>query len=194
LEQLAEESAEVPAIFTVILQVILVLGLIGVIVAIFYLATRGRRKRRALLEEEVIETRETVLSADLLRDQLQDLLNSLRRPRAPPIFLDLSSADDPRRVIRELYQRVLQRAIDLSLPRRRGQTPETYRGTLSDLCPGEDGDLETLTDAYVVARYGTKPPEQEQVQSAQQAFQRVHSAMRRPDGLGPLPRGDGEAG
>jgi hypothetical protein len=39
--------------------------------------------------------------------------------------------------------------------------------------------VEELTRVYAVARYGTVPPTEAQVQSAREAFTRIESALRR---------------
>jgi hypothetical protein len=182
MEELAQETAEVPPIFGVILQVILVLGALGVIGLLFYLAARSREGRATDIDE-VVETRETVLSADLLQEQLRGLWNALRRRRGQPFFVDLGLADDPRRTVREMYQRVLALAINRDRPRQKQQTPKTYGPTLASLCPEERTSVEELTGVYAAARYGTAPPTDAEVRSAREAFGRIQSALRRYDEL-----------
>jgi len=180
MEELAQETAEVPPIFGVILQVILALGALGVIALLFYLAARSREGRGPELDE-VQETRETVLSAGLLREQLRGLWDALRRRRRPPLFVDLGLADDPRRAVRQMYQRVLALAMDRDRPRQRQQTPRTYSPTLASLCPEERASVEELTRVYAVARYGTAPPTDAELGTAQEAFERIQSALRTYD-------------
>jgi hypothetical protein len=182
LGDVAQQSAAIPPIFTTILQVVLVLGVIGIIGLLFYLAARSR-ERHAKESDEVIETRETVLSAELLKEQLRGLWDALRRNRRQSFFVDLGSADDPRRAIREMYQRVMGLAIKRDLPRQKEQTPAAYSPTLASLCPEERASVDELTEAYAVARYGTVPPTETQVQAARQAFARIESALHRYDEL-----------
>jgi hypothetical protein len=177
IEQLAREPRHIPPIFGQILQGILVLA-IGVLIVWLFVTAVRRRKRGTLAEDQVIETRETILSPDLVRSQLRALFNGLRRRGAPSPFVEPGALGDPRRVIRELYQGLLARGVELDVPRTRGQTPHTYQGTLLHLCQDEWGDLETLTRAYEAARYGTRPPTQEQVHAAQAAFTRIDAALQ----------------
>jgi hypothetical protein len=186
MEELAtREAIQIPPIFNRILQVLLILGLVALVAFIFFAAIRRRKEKVQVEDTEIVETRETILSTDLLRGQLFDLFDSLRRKRPPPLFLEPGLAGDPRRVVRELYQRVLAQAIELDLPRRRGQTPNAYQHTLNRICSEERSSLETLTLVYMVARYGVVPPTHEQVLAAQDAFARIDAAlqakMKRPD-------------
>jgi hypothetical protein len=178
LGDVAQQAAEIPPIFSTILQVILVLGVVGIIGLLFYLAARSR-EGHAKESDEIIETRETVLSADLLREQLRGLWDALRRVGREPFFVDLGTEGDPRRAVREMYQRVMGLAIRRDLPRQKQQTPATYSPTLASLCPEERASVEELTRVYAVARYGTVPPTEAQVQSAREAFTRIESALRR---------------
>ena len=131
-----------------------------------------------LQEDDVLETRETVLSADLLRSQIAGLLGSLRRKRPVPPFLDPGPEGDRRRVIRELYQKILAAAITLEVPRPKGQTPTTYQQSLRYLCPQEQASIEALTLAYIEARYADLPPSMEEVQAAQAAYLRIDSVLQ----------------
>ena len=177
VERLARDPIEIPPILGQIVQVVLLLGLVALIAWIFVIAVQ-RRKGGRLVDDQVIETRETILSLDLVRSQLQDLLGGLRRFKPPPVFVEPGAPEDPRRAIRELYQKLLARGIALDMPRSRGQTPKTYQETIGYLCSKEQGDLEALTFAYEGARYGLVPPTREQVQAAQEAFARIERALQ----------------
>jgi len=172
IEDLAKQASGIPPAFTVILQIILIAGAVGIIALFFYLAFRRREKRALALEDDVLETRETILSLDLLQEQLKGLFDGLRRRRAS-IFADLGALDDPRVAIRQMYQKLLAHAIELKRPRSKQQTPDTYRPALSSLHPGREAAIETLTRLYALARYGRTPPTQEQLAEARNAFASV---------------------
>lgn len=184
VERMARDPIEIPPILSQIVQAVLILGLVALIAWVFWVAVQ-RRKRGRLVNDEVIETRETILSLDLVRSQLQGLLDGLRRSKPPPTFVEPGAPGDTRRAIRELYQRLLARGIALDLPRSRSQTPKAYQQTLGYLCAQEQDPLETLTLAYETARYGLLPPTGEQVQAAREAFARIDAALQaaRPQGL-----------
>jgi len=178
MAQAGQKLLHIPPIVGHIVQVLLIAGAIALVAWIFYRATQRRGGGVPVQENDVLETRETILSADLLRSQIADLLGSLRRKRPVPPFLDPGPAGDRRRIVRELYQGVLARAIALDAPRPKGQTPTTYQRMLQYLCPNEQASLEALTRAYTVARYGDLPPTMEQVQAAQDAYVRIDAVLQ----------------
>lgn len=169
IEDLVEQAAEIPPVFSIILQIILIAGAVGVIALLFYLAFRRRERRALVLGDDVLETRENVLSLDLLQEQLKGLFDGLRRRRAS-MFADLGEPNDPRVAIREMYQKILAHAIVRKRPRGKQQTPHTYRPALSSLHPGRTAAIETLTRLYALARYGREPPTAEQLAEARDAF------------------------
>ena len=122
-------------------------------------------------------------SMDLLQQQMQGLLDGLRRRRRS-FFVDLGVGEERRRVVRELYQRLLRYGIRLAAPRLKFQTPSSYRPTLAGLCPEERASVDALTAVYVIARYGTDPPTVDQVKTAQEAYRRIEEALRRTYELG----------
>jgi hypothetical protein len=181
LDQLVRDPLQIPPIFGHIVRITLIVSAVALLVWFFIRAVR-RRVDAEERQDEVLENRESILSVDLLRSQLDGLLNGLRRRRAPPLFVDLGPDQDTRRVVRELYQRVLARAVELDTPRRRGQTPTGYQRSLIYLCSSESEQVrkavETLTGAYEVARYGVEPPTTAQVEAAQEAYAQIDAALR----------------
>ncbi len=177
VEELGREPIQVPPILGQILQAVLILGAVA-LVAWFFVRAVKKKKREILVQDDVIETRETILSLDLVRSQLRGLFDGLRGDKAPPPFLDPGPPGDPRRIVRELYQRLLARGIEQNVPRAVEETPSAYQRALLYLCEDERKSLETLTLAYEVARYGIAPPTPGQVQAAQDAFARIDAALQ----------------
>jgi hypothetical protein len=181
LEELARDPVQIPPIFGHIVRFTLIVSAVLLLVWFFIRAIRKRSDREENLDE-VLETRETILSLDLLRSQLGGLLSGLRGRRATPLFVELDSGQDPRQLVRELYQKVLRRAIELDAPRRREQTPGRYQRSLLYLCSSESEQVrqavETLTAIYEVARYGVEPPTEAQVRAAKEAFTQIDAALQ----------------
>ena len=144
----------------------LVLGVMLVgIVLLFWWAVR-RFTRRSAAEGD--ETRESIASPQLVLGQLKNLLHrSVRRP-LEPAFLSLSgSNDDPRLIVRRAYQAMLEWAPDTSLPSRRaGETPAAYAAVLREALPEGAPAIETLTRAYVLARYAAEAPSMDVARAA----------------------------
>jgi hypothetical protein len=178
MEEFAREAVEIPPAFTVLLQIVLILGFLSVIALIFYLAIR-QREGRVLEQGEIVETRETILSMDLIQEQLKNLLAGFGQRRKQSFFVDLGPPGDRRRIVREMYQQVLSEAIRLDAPRRKQQTPRTYEPTLVDLCPAEMPSVDVLTQVYMIARYSVEPPTADQVEDARKAFDKVNVALQR---------------
>jgi hypothetical protein len=181
LQEMARDPLQFPPILGHIIRTTLIVGAVALLIWFFIRAVR-RRSKGGEQEDEILETRETILSMDLLRSQLDGLLNGLRRKRPPPLFVELDPEQDPRQFVRDLYQKVLARAVELDLPRMREQTPARYERSLLYLCSSESEQVrqavETLTAVYEVARYGVDPPTADQVQAAQDAFAQVNAALQ----------------
>lgn len=148
-----------------VVMVLLFIFLVGLIAESLY---RFRRLR----DKDVDETRESILSRELLLRQLKNLL---ARPRPPvvqvlPPYLSLSGeADDPRRLIRQAYQSLLAWAATLGQPRPAGQTPSHYAEYLTQANPAIRDSLATLTGAYLRARYSAEPPTLAEAREAERA-------------------------
>jgi hypothetical protein len=154
----------------------LVLSLIVLaLVLLFWWAVR-RFSRRSRGNAD--ETRESIATRDLLLNQLLALFR--RRPpgAAPePAYLALSGPnDDPRLMVRRAYQAMLEWAPALSLPMRRaGQTPAAYAEILRQALPEGGPAIETLTGAYVLARYAAEAPSLDMARSAAGAVNQLRS-------------------
>jgi hypothetical protein len=131
----------------------------------------------------IVETRETVLSRDLLQEQLtklwQSLVDRLRRASKAAVspFLSLEGELATRRVIRAVYQTLLANAQERGLSRLRGQTPIEYRRELVKSWSTNREALDVITDGYVQARYASDPPSAEQAEFVSQAWENVQESL-----------------
>ncbi len=159
-----------------ILRPLLVLALVGLGVWLFIRAWRRLRRGQ---DPNVVETRESILSANLIKQQLANLF----RRRRPPTtgFLALDPDASPRDAIRACYQDLLALMQKAGLPRPKGATPYRYEAQIDDQWPDEKDLLDALTEEYVRARYAPEEPQLEQVTRAQGAWQ----ALRRRTGADP---------
>jgi len=115
--------------------------------------------------EEIDETRETILSRDLLQAQLSALWRNWRdRFRHTPerVIEPFSVAGGrgrcPARGAGHLPGAAGGAAKARGLPRLRGQTPLEYQRTLAEALPGAQDALSTITSGYQRARYAPQPP------------------------------------
>ncbi len=160
------------------------LGVIGLILVIGLAFALALRRFIGNGQEEVEETRELILSRDLLQEQLSALWQRwLQRFRRAPQavlepFLPLEGEPSTRRIIRALYQSLLATARERGHPRVRAQTPIEYQHMLSAKLPGSQAPLSTITREYIQARYGADPPTDEQVERVREAWERLQALLR----------------
>ncbi len=158
-------------------------GVIGLIVAIALAFALALRRFWGNEAEEVEETRELILSRDLLGEQLSalwrgwaDRLRWAPRKALSP-FLPLDGEPQTRRVIRALYQALLMAAKERGLPRLRGQTPVEYAQALSAAVPDSGEPLSVITQGYIQARYDLEPPSAERAEEVRRAWERLRATL-----------------
>jgi len=155
----------------------LMLLLILLIVALtFWIAVR--RFRLLAAQGEADETRESIISRELILSQLRGLFSRRRPPSivAPPPYLALDGpADDPRLIIRRAYQTMLDWAQTRRLPRAPRQTPALYAEALSAAVPQAGEAVTILTGAYVRARYDVEPIPPDDARRARTAAEQLQA-------------------
>jgi len=143
----------------------------GIIAVLIWVAVRRLIKLPA---QELDETRESIISGELLLNQLRQLFARQQRKAALPPYLALTGApDDPRRLIRRAYQSMLEWAGSRGIPRPAGHTPRRYAETLAQATPSAQNALATLTEAYTQARYADEPPALEEAREAEEALEQI---------------------
>ena len=90
-----------------------------------------------------------------------------------------------RQRIRQAYQSFLAHASALGYPRRKRQTPGAYAGYLEENDIASHTDLQTLTGAYVAARYSITEPSSADVDAAESAWSSIQHSS--PDETAPQP-------
>ncbi len=152
--------------------------ILGVIAALIWIAVRRMIKLPA---QELDEMRESIISSELLLNQLKQLFARQGRKAAPlPPYLALTGlTDDPRRLIRRAYQDMLEWAASRGLQRPAGHTPRRYAEMLTQAEPTAQDALATLTRAYVQARYADEPPSVDEAREAEKALEQI-GVSRKP--------------
>jgi len=67
------------------------------------------------------------------------------------------------RSIREIYRAFLQKATRHGYPRRRFETPYEFKQQLDEKVPLIEPQLELITEAYALTRYGGEAPDEVQL-------------------------------
>jgi len=148
----------------------------GLLVAVAVLIVFVLAYRRLLTvsdgEEEVDETRELILSADLLKAQLAHLFAGGREGARSRPFV-IVAGNDPAAQVRRTYQALLGWAAAQGLPRQPGVTPAEYAALLSRARPADADAIAAITRVYIEARYGGVPVSPASAESAALAWQEI---------------------
>ncbi len=76
------------------------------------------------------------------------------------------------------YLALVRRGGERGLPRSPSQTPSEYAATLDDALPAADEDIDSLTDAFVEARYSRHPIQSEEANRVRTTWERIRKVMR----------------
>ncbi len=98
---------------------------------------------------------------------------------APPWRFIRLNALSPREQIRYFYLAAVRRANEQGVSRQPAETPLEFTQTLKDTWPEAETDVDTLTDAFLRARYTPQPIEKQEVSPVKEGWQRVKSTLRR---------------
>jgi hypothetical protein len=168
LEQRATASPS-PEVYLV-LQTIAGILIAGAIILIFALAFR---RFRYLDKEEIEETRETIFSFDLMKEQLAQLFRRKGdEDTATAPFVSIVG-DDPRAQIRRTYQTLLAWATERGVPRAPGMTPDEYATRLSGALQLHSEPIALITAAYVLTRYSTNEVSTNQAAQVARAWKQI---------------------
>lgn len=85
---------------------------------------------------------------------------------------------DPRNKIYFYYQAFLRRSGESGHPRSLSQTPSEFAQRLDSALPEAEPDIETLTTAFIEARYTPREIAPQAVNLAQRTWQRLRKALR----------------
>ncbi len=163
-------------LFLGLLQATITVGIPLAIILLVLLWT-WRRLRQGTRRAGVDESRESLLSAQALVDNLQAMLQGgLGRlselagllGRFGPTSRFLAAVS-----IRRIYANLVRLATEAGYPRGKAQTPYEYLGTLYEALPDSEEEVTVITEAYVKAHYGQLPDSQLALQQIRDCWERV---------------------
>ncbi len=160
------------AVQATILSTIIVVMIFLVVLFTWWRTHRDQR-------EGADESRESLLSAGALAQSLLGLLQS-GRDRLGQLagLVDVFGVGHrllSAITIQRIYVNVVRLATSAGYPRLEAQTPYEYMETLHEAFPGQEADVELITEAYVSARYGLVPDSREELQRIRQSWERVRA-------------------
>lgn len=92
-------------------------------------------------------------------------------------FISLSRLG-PRELVEYFYLSVCERAAQLGVPRPPGMTPAEYRQLLKTRLPLVDPELDSVTDAFLEARYGPRSTSREQAGAVRRTWDSLKRKLR----------------
>ncbi len=127
------------------------------VVAIAVLFVLAVRRYQAITEDDVAETHEGILSIDLLKAQLAQLLRRRGQDTGAVRRTWHSPVKTLRHRVRLTYQQLLQWAAAHGHERAPGMTPDGLCDLLVAAYPAHAAGFTTITAVYTQARYGSSP-------------------------------------
>jgi hypothetical protein len=147
------EPEQAPMVYPVCRSIIVVVIIAGGVLLI----ARLIRKLMADQAERRELERESIMNAE---DLVQDLRAGLRERWNQLRGLVAQLGGEHRRSIasiRKIYASMVDLATEAGYPRRAAETPYEYRHTLYAAFPSSEGQVDTITEAYVRTHYGQVP-------------------------------------
>lgn len=130
--------------------------------------------------------------AQSMSSRLKRIRAPFRRLRPPALRPGLtargrSEPKFPREQVRRYYLAAVEEAAEEGAPRQASQTPSEFANDLAANWPESDQDIESLTEAFLDARYSAREIDEEDATAARGAWRRLAEAFRRPkpDSKGP---------
>ncbi len=129
------------------------------------------------LYRNVDKTRAGISSA--IADGWQQMLSRLGKQRiiTRPGWISLRSLD-PRRKVYFFYLAMIRRAGERGVMRTPSQTPSEYAARLERAVPSATADIDSITDAFVQARYSRQEIDSEKASRVKATWERIRQALR----------------
>jgi hypothetical protein len=114
-----------------------------------------------------------------IADGWQNIVARLERKRLLPHvdFISLRSLD-PRRRIYFFYLAMIRRGAEQGLTRQPSQTPSEYAVTLEKALPSTSEDIDTITGAFVEARYSRQEVDSGKEELVKETWGRIRRALQ----------------
>lgn len=148
---------------------------------IFFLARAITRYRARHAQDDIDEVRESIFSWRNFREDLKEMLRSLRRKPKPPKELGYQFEEDDARSldVREIYRHMQWEAGRSGIPRRRYETAEEYAGRIKKFVPDGTKPLGSLTQMYENVRYGEEMASVDKEKDANSLWQALRGMIRK---------------
>ena len=124
------------------------------------------------------KTRENLARA--ITDVWQNMISRLDgKGVLPPGRLFSIRSLDPRRQIYFFYLAMIRRGAEQGVPRKPSQTPSEYAVTLERALPTAEEDIDSITDAFIAARYSRHDVNSRDARLVKSTWGRIRHAFQR---------------
>ena len=175
--QIEITANRMPGVVTTVLQLLAAAGFLAFLIFILSKAIKRFWGER---EDTVEEIHESILTLDLLRQDLNQFLKTVgrlfRRKQKPPV----TSFDDniENLTIRDIYKRLLWEGDRSGTARNTYETPAEYALRLGEALNDGDTELYEITELYCIARYGDNEIPAERSRRARSIWPNLRTLIR----------------
>jgi hypothetical protein len=109
----------------------------------------------------------------------QNILSRLEEKRSlPPGSLIRLRSLDPRRQIYFFYFALIRRGSEQGVPRQPSQTPSEYAAKLEKALPSADEDIDSITQAFIEARYSRREVDSKDADLVKETWGRIRQVLQ----------------
>ena len=156
------------------LFILQVLAAVLIALVVVWIFAQAFRRFRHYGEEDEEESRESILSVGLLKEQLSKLFarRGNQGEAAAQPFAQITG-DAPRERIRRTYQALLTWAAARGVPRSPAMTPNEYLALMGRALHLYVEPIWLITEAYLAARYGVAPISSDTADEVARAWEQI---------------------
>lgn len=148
-------------------------GLLAALLLVLLAVRRYARNEKAEKEEEAGSQIDQPDLLDLLRRFLRRGLNRVVETLEQAFNLRQARRLLAAARIRRIYASLMRLSARLDQPRPASRTPLEFLPALERLFPGLSAELNTITQAYLLVRYGELPESQNEIEAVETAWRKV---------------------
>lgn len=158
---------------------LIVLGLIALIVLIIlsfrWISHREENAEEDFQREDLSEDKNLF---ELIREMFQRQLQEAAQAVETRGRMSEKERTQAAERVRVIYGKLMDLAGNSGFPRAASETPLEYQQDLYYAFPACQGEIATITDAYIKIRYGENPETREQVNTIEQAWQKIQVEVK----------------
>ncbi|NIM92488.1 MAG: DUF4129 domain-containing protein [Anaerolineales bacterium] len=157
---------------------LLIAAVVVIFLLLIFMIIRRARTRRRTRVQPIMDVGESIFEPDMLLSGVRRMLDQAQMGLDSVRKYGLGRRVRAATAIRRIYVQLLEFAAHYDRPRRPSETPREFQEYLSELFPGNTGELEIITEAYNQVRYGEYSEDEEFVLSVENAWKTFQRSIR----------------